>query len=326
MSKQQQALTALYHASDGPSWLKKSNWLDNSVSYCEWYGVTCSQNNDVQALDLGSNGLKGTLSSELSALTELQVLLLSNSAISGTLTSELFGNWTRLQRLFGFSNSFSGSIPQQVAELSHLHQLFVQSNHLSGTVPSLAGSPLIKMALYNNNLQGRLALPNHSGLESVLVQNNRFSCQLEANYSEQTNSISNSSLVLPGETPRTFCHLLIVWCATGNAFSNPLPKWLPMYTVSFLSVPETFRDAWGLQVLEVASGIAALTAIAAVLTRGKVRRYFWFSPQQPLEHLLVSCSKVLAYWSLVVVVILVPLYVVGAEYVGESNLQDASSV
>ena len=99
-----------------------------------------------------------------------------------------------------------------------------------------------------------------------------------------------------------------------------------MYTVSFLSVPETFWDAWGLQVLEVASGIAALTAIAAVLTRGKVHRYFWFSPQQPLERLLVLCSKVLACWSLVVVVILVPLYVVGADYVGESNLQDACSV
>ena len=89
MSKQQQALTALYHASDGPSWLKKSNWLDNSVNYCEWYGVFCSENNDVQALELGSNGLKGTLASELSALTELQSLVLYNSEISGTLASEL---------------------------------------------------------------------------------------------------------------------------------------------------------------------------------------------------------------------------------------------
>jgi hypothetical protein len=230
MSKQQQALIALYHASDGPSWLNKLNWLDNNFSYCEWHGVICSENNDVQKLLWGSNGLKGTLSSELSALTELKnlwlfnnaisgtlsselsaltklrYLLLSNNAISGTVAPQLFGNWTGLQQLLAFSNSFSGSIPQQVAELSHLRQLFVQSNHLSGTVPSLAGSPLIKMALYNNKLQGRLALPNHSGLESVLVQNNRFSCQLEANYSEQTNNISKSSLVLPGETARTLCH------------------------------------------------------------------------------------------------------------------------
>ena len=93
-----------------------------------------------------------------------------------------------------------------------------------------------------------------------------------------------------------------------------------MHSVSFLSVPETFWDAWDLQVLEVASGTVALLAIAAVLTCGKVHRYFWFSPQQPLEHLLVSCSRVLACWSLVAVVVLVPVYVVGAEYVGESNL------
>ena len=93
-----------------------------------------------------------------------------------------------------------------------------------------------------------------------------------------------------------------------------------MHSVSFLSVPETFWDAWDLQVLEVASGTVALIAIAAVLTCGKVPRYFWLSPQQPLEHLLVSCSRVLACWSLVAMVVLVPVYVVGADYFGESNL------
>ena len=109
MSEQQQALTALYHASDGPSWLNKLNWLDNNVSYCEWHGVFCSENNDVQALDLGSNGLRGALSSELSALTKLHRLWLYNNEISGTLASEL-SPLTKLWILRLANNAISGTL------------------------------------------------------------------------------------------------------------------------------------------------------------------------------------------------------------------------
>ena len=96
-----------------------------------------------------------------------------------------------------------------------------------------------------------------------------------------------------------------------------------MHGVSFLSVPETFWGAWSLEVIEIAGGSVALLGIAIVLTRGKVHKYFWFTPKQPLEQLMFSCSKVLACWSLVTLVILIPIYVSGAKYFGETSLQTA---
>ena len=95
-----------------------------------------------------------------------------------------------------------------------------------------------------------------------------------------------------------------------------------MQIVSFLSVPATFWHAWHPQVVQVAFGVVALLMFATVLTRGHVLNYFWFtSAEQPLERLLVACTNVLACWSLIAMVLLLPIYIVGAEYYvyGEYN-------
>ena len=105
---------------------------------------------------------------------------------------------------------------------------------------------------------------------------------------------------------------------TGNAFSDPLPSWLPMQSVKFLSVRETFWDEWSLELIEAGCGVVALAVFAAFLTHGKVHRYYWFTPQQPVVHVLVFCTKVLGCWSLMAVV-LIPIYGAGADYFGKST-------
>ena len=63
------ALVALHGAAGGASWTNK--WDLSSADHCSWYGVTCGSSGEVTRLELRSNGLKGTLPAELSALTSL---------------------------------------------------------------------------------------------------------------------------------------------------------------------------------------------------------------------------------------------------------------
>ena len=51
------ALAALYDATDGPSWLDKTNWLSD-LPLDDWYGVTTDDEGRVVALDLSEQSVK----------------------------------------------------------------------------------------------------------------------------------------------------------------------------------------------------------------------------------------------------------------------------
>ena len=38
------ALEEFYGCTSGNEWIDKSNWLKFTVSWCDWYGVTCIEN------------------------------------------------------------------------------------------------------------------------------------------------------------------------------------------------------------------------------------------------------------------------------------------
>ena len=100
------ALVALYEGTGGSSggWSSDANWMGNDVTGdskdpCDnaWYGVTCSSSGEVTALDAVSNGLAGTLPTQLGDLTSMVLggyptsawlnLFYDNGAISGTCPS-----------------------------------------------------------------------------------------------------------------------------------------------------------------------------------------------------------------------------------------------
>ena len=89
------ALVALYNATDGPNWLNNTNWLSNAALE-EWHGVTTDSNGRVVELNLGVNGLSGTIPSELGNLANLERLYLSINQLSGEIPSEL-GNLANLE-------------------------------------------------------------------------------------------------------------------------------------------------------------------------------------------------------------------------------------
>ena len=73
------ALTALYHASGGATWLSNAGWLSGNPcngATSTWHGVTCDSTGSVSALDLQSKSLSGGIPSQLAALTQLSALKL----------------------------------------------------------------------------------------------------------------------------------------------------------------------------------------------------------------------------------------------------------
>ncbi|BFG16992.1 hypothetical protein CerSpe_032660 [Prunus speciosa] len=102
-----------------------------------WEGVTCHLNKNETALvisgiDLGSQGLKGFISDQISLLSNLASLNLSSNSLGGTLPSGL--GQKSLNKLDLSDNQFSGSIPQSLAT-SNLQLVLMNNNLLEGQVP-----------------------------------------------------------------------------------------------------------------------------------------------------------------------------------------------
>ena len=68
------ALVALYNSTNGDGWLSNYGWLDPAVHYCNWFGVTCDDENRVTILFLSSNNLSRFIPSELGNLRNLNAL------------------------------------------------------------------------------------------------------------------------------------------------------------------------------------------------------------------------------------------------------------
>ena len=88
------ALIALYKATDGPNWVRNSNWL-SAAPLGKWYGVRTDADGRVVELDLGNNNLQGRLPPEVGHLTDLRFLLLEGNKLWGPLPQSLT-NLTKL--------------------------------------------------------------------------------------------------------------------------------------------------------------------------------------------------------------------------------------
>ncbi|CAN1187539.1 Probable LRR receptor-like serine/threonine-protein kinase At3g47570 [Linum perenne] len=164
-----------------------SSWND-SIHFCEWYGVSCSKRHHgrVTALDLSSQGLQGLISSHIGNLSFLKVLSLYNNSFTGEIPPEIgrLHRLNKLQWLSVFSNNLSGSIPPSLGNLSSL-QTFdgsynqftfsLPENHFTGSIPlslsnasNLINATSLKVIRIDYNHFGG-SLPQHLGnLSSIL--------------------------------------------------------------------------------------------------------------------------------------------------------------
>jgi hypothetical protein len=89
---QRYALAVLYYSTQGKSWINSAGWLSN-VSECTWYmsDTSCGDASRLSTLALRSNGLQGSMPTELELLTDLvEMHLFDSFALSVAIYSELY--------------------------------------------------------------------------------------------------------------------------------------------------------------------------------------------------------------------------------------------
>ena len=131
-------LIALYQSANGGYWYNNSNWLSDTPLNT-WYGVTTDDSGRVTKLELGHNGLSGTIPSELGTLGHLKRLLLHGNALRGEIPPEL-GKLVNLTSLSVSDNQLHGTIPRGLGNLTNLAGLYLDSNQLHGTIPPEMGN------------------------------------------------------------------------------------------------------------------------------------------------------------------------------------------
>ena len=156
------ALTALYHATGGPSWRNDANWL-SATDLAEWHGVTTDADGRVTELHLGDNYMRGEIPEELAQLTNLTFLDLGLNDLTGEIPEEL-AQLTNLTFLDLGSNDLTGEIPEELAQLTNLTVLELHSNRgpnytgLTGEIPEELAqlTNLTFLDLSNNYLTGEI--------------------------------------------------------------------------------------------------------------------------------------------------------------------------
>eukprot|EP00966_Prymnesium_polylepis_P046828 1085235-Prymnesium_polylepis.1 len=167
-----EVLERLYETAHGASWHAKTHWLSSTVRVCRWRGIECS-GGDMISIDLGGNGVAGTLPEELRSLRALRVLNIDESGLSGTLPRAL-ASLTELRTILLASNSrLSGTLPD-LRRLSMLADLDISRTRLSGSLPGAVARGLHglqRLQLDHTSLSG--ALPTQIGalghLEALFV-------------------------------------------------------------------------------------------------------------------------------------------------------------
>ncbi|XP_044491147.1 receptor-like protein 4 [Mangifera indica] len=126
-----------------------------------WEGITCRPNKArtvlvISQIDLGSQGLKGTISDKISLLSNLVTLNLSSNSLGGALPAGL--GQESLARLDLSNNLFTGSIPSSLTS-STLQLVLLNNNLLEGQVPE----ELYSIAVHG----GEIDLSGNKGLCGV---------------------------------------------------------------------------------------------------------------------------------------------------------------
>ncbi len=160
-------LAALYDATDGPGWRVSTNWKTDAPLR-EWHGVETDADGRVRRLNLGGNGLTGSIPPILGDLAHLVGLELGYNRLTGTMPD--LGRLGALRGLYLGGNDFeAGPIPSWVGNLARLERLVFWETNRTGPIPAALGglAELRTLELQNNALTGEtpLALTNLTQLD-----------------------------------------------------------------------------------------------------------------------------------------------------------------
>lgn len=156
------ALELLYQSTNGDNWQTNDSWLDDQVSACNWFGISCLSGR-VVGINLRDNNLDGPLP-DLSDLAALRVLLLRHNNLSGGIPDWLASAPLIEAIDLGFNPKLGGTVPAGLLNSSTLRLLWLDNAGLSGELPAIVQNNfrLRTLAISDNQITG---LP--SGLERM---------------------------------------------------------------------------------------------------------------------------------------------------------------
>lgn len=260
--------------------------------------------------DANPTALSGSIPTSIGKLLSLESgnlgrILLHNTGIIGTLPPEISSSIT-LNSVLAFNTGLSGQLPMlpESMQLFHLHNC-----KLTGTLPPMGHlTTLQNFTLQNNNIGGHIELPAQaSTMPILLLHNNRLSCK-----------ITEQSPLKPPPSPAsvtTSTNLVL----PGNVISAGLPPWVDLREVTFLYA-QSFWVEWQLDIFPV---VASLLALPLLLCFGMSReglarwqQFFVFRPAKshPVARMEMLAAKLMSACICPWVVVLVPLYVVGSQW------------
>ncbi|WJX65014.1 hypothetical protein P8452_49722 [Trifolium repens] len=135
-----------------------ASWNLSNQTPCNWFGVKCNLQGEVEEINLKSLNLQGSsLPSNFQLLKSLKVLVLSATNITGRIPKQI-GDYQELVFIDLSENSLFGEIPEEICRLSKLQNLALHTNSLEGNIPFNIGnlSSLVNLTLHDNKFSGEI--------------------------------------------------------------------------------------------------------------------------------------------------------------------------
>jgi len=183
------ALKALAVSTNYTKWTKNTEWMKDDKSVCLWHGINCT-NGRVSAVVLKHNLLEGPLPKELALLTELETFDVSGGRpadYQGCTGTNLFNS--SMAPLFGLTKlknidveyTCIGGTLEGIRELKAIESFQVHGNYISGTIPQEIDelTNVVILKLGRNPITG--TLPLFKNLKSVVQFNCNF-CALSGEF------------------------------------------------------------------------------------------------------------------------------------------------
>lgn len=220
-------------------------WVDSDP--CKWQHLQCDKQGRVIRIQIGNQGLTGSLPTSLNKLTNLQILEVHWNQLTGPLPSlsgldslqrillnnnnftsippDFFKGMTSLQAVYLDYNPFSSwVIPDSLKDASALNTFSASSANISGTIPEFLSSSsfsgLTTLHLSFNSLEG--------GLPSTFSGSQIQSLWLNG---QRSNSKLNGSIAVI----QNMTELSEIWLH-GNLFTGPLPDFSGLTQLQNFSV------------------------------------------------------------------------------------------
>ena len=164
------ALRAIYQSTNGDSWTFPWD-INNPYSVGSWHGVYVYDGH-VNAIDLRSNNLTGTLPANLGSLPYLYYFDVSNNKIAGNLPTNISGinTYSNLYLELYFSgNNFTGSIPScyNIQSGNNLW-LDVSKNRLNSLETSLNKNKVVSLNIKNQEIWPSMAVQINPGMDAII--------------------------------------------------------------------------------------------------------------------------------------------------------------